>query len=199
MEALNRREDYRVEVPAASVREIALWFTPERELKRLAACDLGRPHLTLSRLGPGRMTLTDLSIRGFGLLLALPEEAVQKLLGAKACMTYVQLWDQSAEDPHGVLSVFTYNLLARVAPKDGNLFLGVRFKRFAVASRLDKSLDFLDAGVCGVTALTHWCDNVARGAKAGPGRRGGGLDLDNLLTEIEAELAHPADLGEENP
>jgi hypothetical protein len=137
------------------------------------------------------MSLSDLSIRGFGLLASIPQEAIDRLLSVKACFSYLQLWDPSADDPYGVLSVFTYNELVRVAQKDGALFLGARFVRFAVGSRLEKSLEFLDAQSCGVTALARWCDNVSRGLVVEPGRHCGGLDMDNLLTEIETALTNP--------
>jgi hypothetical protein len=58
-----------------------------------------------------------------------------------------------------------------------------------VGSRLEKTLEFLDAQACGVTALARWCDNVARGAMAEPGRHRAGLDMDHLLEEVEAALA----------
>lgn len=197
MESSNRRADYRVEVPGSYVREIAVWFCPCKNYVRLSAGELARPHLLSSRLGSGRMVLSDLSIRGFGLMASIPQEAIEKLLSAKACFSYLQLWDPSADDPYGVLSVFTYNDLVRVAEKDGALFLGSRFVRFAVGSRLEKSLEFLDAQACGVTALAHWCDNISRGKAIAPGRPCGGLDMDNLLTEIETALTNSCQGGEE--
>jgi len=198
MESSNRRADYRVEVPSVYVREIAVWFCPRKEYMRLSAAELGMPHLLSSRLGPGRMALSDLSIRGFGLLASIPQEAIDKLLSVKACFSYIQLWDPSTEDPYGVLSVFTYNELVRVADKDGALFLGARFMRFAVGSRLEKCLDFLDANTCGVSALAHWCDNLSRGGSVEPGHKSKGLDMDNLLTEIKTALADPGQVDEVN-
>lgn len=197
MESSNKRTDYRVEVPASYVRELAVWFCPPGEYVRLGAVELGRPHLTMSKLGSGRMTLTDLSIRGLGMHAVLPPEVSARLLSAKDCFTYVKLWDPSADDPYGVLSVFTYNQLVRVAEKDDGLFLGARFLRFAVGSRFEKALDFLDAQACGVTALTRWCDNIARGVASMPGRHNDGLDMDNLLAEVEAALAGPSQPDEE--
>ena len=164
---------------------------------RLGVAELGRPHLTMSMLGSGRMTLTDLSIRGLGMHTALPTDVTAQFLSAKACFLYLQFWDPTADDPYGVLSVFTYNNLVRVAEKDGGLFLGARFVRFAVGSRLEKTLEFLDAQVCGVSALARWCDNIARGVHVEPGHHYGGLDMDNLLAEIETAAGAPSEQGEE--
>jgi len=189
VEASNRRADFRVEVPPVFLNELAIWFCQEKDYVRLSASELGRPHLTLTRLGSGRMTVSDLSIRGMGMHVALPPEATAKLASAKACFIYLQLADPTADDPYGILSVFTYSALVRVAPRDGGIFLGARFVRFAVGSRLEKTLEFLDAQACGVTALARWCDNVARGAMAEPGRHRAGLDMDHLLEEVEAALA----------
>jgi hypothetical protein len=151
----------------------------------------------MSMLGSGRMALTDLSTRGLGMVAVLPPAGMAQFLSAKACFTYLQLWDPTADDPYGVLSVFTYNNLVRVAEKDGGLFLGARFVRFAVGSRLEKTLEFLDAQVCGVSALARWCDNVARGIHVEPGHHYGGLDMDNLLAEIETATSTPGEQGEE--
>lgn len=189
MEASNRRADFRVEVPPVFLNELAIWFCQEKDYVRLSAAELGRPHLTLTRLGSGRMIVSDLSIRGMGLNVALPPQATAKLTSAKACFIYLQLADPTADDPYGILSVFTYSALVRVAPRDDGIFLGARFVRFAVGSRLEKTLEFLDAQSCGVTALARWCDNVARGAMAEPGRHRAGLDMDHLLEEVEAALA----------
>ena len=193
----DKRTDYRVEVPASFVRELAVWFCPLRDYVRISASELGRPHLTLSKLSGGRMTLSNLSIRGFGMHVILPPQVTATLLSAKACCTYLQLWDPTAEDPYGVLSVFTYNHLVRVLEKDGGLSLGGRFMRFAVGSKIEKALDFLDAQSCGVTALARWCDNIARGVHVEPGRHYGGMDLDNLLVEVENALTNPCDPSEE--
>lgn len=197
MDSTNRRADYRVEVPGGFVRELAVWFCPEKDYLRLAAAELGRPHLTLGTLGSGRMTLSDLSIRGMGMHAILPREETDRFLAAKACFTYLKLWDPTTQDPFGVLSVFTYNRLLRVAAQDEGLFLGVRFERFAVGSRLDKTLEFLDAKSVGVMALARWCDNLARGVQIPQSRHGGGLDMDNLLAEVEHALADPGFSGKE--
>lgn len=197
MESSNRRADYRVAVPDSLVRELAVWFCPQKEYMRLGAAELGRPHLTMSMLGSGRMILTDLSIRGLGMHAVLHQDVVAQFLSAKACFTYLQLWDPTADDPYGVLSVFTYNNLVRVAEKDGGLILGARFVRFAVGSRLEKTLEFLDAQVCGVSALARWCDNVARGVHVEPGHHYGGLDMDNLLAEVETATSTSGEQGEE--
>lgn len=198
MDSSNRRVDYRVEVPGEFVRELAVWFCPEKNYVRLTAAELGRPHLTLGTLGSGRMTLSDLSIRGMGMHAVLPREETDKFLAAKACFTYLKLWDPTAQEPFGVLSVFTYNSLLRVAAQDEGLFLGIRFERFAVGSRLDKALEFLDAKSVGVTALARWCDNLARGGQFHQGRSRGGLDMENLLSEVEHALAAPDLSGKEN-
>jgi hypothetical protein len=197
MESSNRRADYRVEVPASLVRELAIWSCPGKDILRLGAAELGLPHLVMSRLGAGSVTLSDLSIRGMGIHVDLPHDVTSKLLAAKACFTYLQLLDSSFEDPYGILSIFTYCNLVRVAHVDGRLFLGVRFVRFAVGSRLEKALEFLDAQCCGVTALARWCDNLARGAHVMPDRHDVGLDLDHLLEEVELALAHSRKPGEE--
>ncbi|MFP5220702.1 MAG: hypothetical protein ACLGSA_00275 [Acidobacteriota bacterium] len=197
MEGSNRRTDYRVAVPEAYLRELAIWFCPARDYIRLGAAELGRPHLSLSKLGQGRIVLMDLSIRGLGLHASLPSDAVSRLLESKTCFVYLKLWDPSIEDPYGELSVFTYNQLTRVAQTSGGLFLGSHFLRFAVGSRLDKALEFLDAKACGVSHLAHWCDNILRGGFSGPVRPCGGLDMDNLLAEIETALAHPCTAGED--
>jgi hypothetical protein len=189
MESLNKREDHRVEVPASLVRELAVWFCPEKEVIRLGVAELGMPHLTLSRLGAGRIALSDLSIRGMGIHMDLPQDLATRLMAAKTCFTYMQLSDSSVDDPYGVLSVFTYNLLAHVDRVDNGLFLGVRFVRFAVGSRLEKTLEFLDAQCCGVSALARWCDNLDRGTHVLPGRHDAGLDMDHLLEEVKLALA----------
>jgi len=197
VQSSNRRTDYRVAVPEAYLRELAIWFCPGRDYVRLSAAELGRPHLSLSKMGKGSFVLMDLSIRGLGLHATLPPEVVSKLLAAKTCFIYLKLWDPSADDPYGELSVFTYNQLTRVAQTDGGLFLGSHFLRFAVGSRLEKALEFLDAKSCGVTHLARWCDNILRGGFSGPARPCGGLDMDNLLAEIEAALTHQCTAGEE--
>ncbi len=189
MEASNRRADYRVEVPSIFLNELAIWFCQEKDYVRLAAAELGRPHITLSRLGSGKMTMSDLSIRGLGLHVELPAQVTAKLASAKACFIYMQLADPTADDPYGILSVFTYSALVRVAPQEDGIFLGARFVRFAVGSKLEKTLEFLDAQACGVTALARWCDNVARGRLAEPGRHRVGLDMDHLLDEVETALS----------
>jgi len=197
VESSNRRADYRVAVPDSLVRKLAVWFCPQKEYKRLGAVELGRPHLTMSTLGSGRMILTDLSIRGLGMYAVLSQDIADQFLSAKTCFTYLQLWDPTADDPFGVLSVFTYNNLARVAEKDEGLIIGARFVRFAVGSRLEKALDFLDAQVCGVSALARWCDNIARGVQLEPGRHYCGLDMDNLLAEIETVTGATSEQGGE--
>jgi hypothetical protein len=151
----------------------------------------------MSMLGSGRIALTDLSIRGLGMHAILPQDIAAQFLSAKTCFTYLQLWDPTADDPFGVLSVFTYNNLVRVAEKDEGLIIGARFVRFAVGSRLEKALEFLDAQVCGVSALARWCDNVARGVHVEPGHHYCGLDMDNLLAEIETATSTPGEEGEE--
>ena len=197
MQSSNKRTDYRVAVPEAYLRELAIWFCPPKDYIRLPAAELGRPHLALSKLGAGRIVLHDVSIRGLGLHVSLAPQVTSKLLAAKACFIYLQLWDPSAEDPYGVLSVFTYSQLTRVAEVGDGLFLGAHFLRFAVGSRLEKSLEFLDAQSCGVSPLARWCDNILRGGFIGPGRHCGGLDMDNLLAEVDAALAQPCPQDEE--
>jgi len=197
VQSSNRRTDYRVAVPEAYLRELAIWFCPGRDYVRLSAAELGRPHLCLSKMGKGSFVLMDLSIRGLGLHAALPPEVASKLLAAKTCFIYLKLWDPSADDPYGDLSVFTYNQLTRVAQTEGGLLLGSHFLRFAVGSRLEKALDFLDARSCGVSHLAHWCDNILRGGFSGTARYCSGLDMDNLLAEIEAALTHPCTAEEE--
>jgi len=198
VEASNRRADFRVEVPPVFLNELAIWFCREKDYVRLSASELGRPHLTLTRLGSGSMTVSDLSIRGMGMHVTLPPQATAKLTSAKACFIYLQLADPTADDPYGILSVFTYSALVRVASREDGIFLGARFVRFAVGSRLEKTLEFLDAQSCGVTALARWCDNVARGAMAEPGRHRAGLDMDHLLEEVEAALASAGTQSGEN-
>jgi hypothetical protein len=195
-ESSKNRADYRVAVPEAYLKELAVWTCPAREYVRLSAADLGPPHLALSRLGAGRLVLQDLSIRGLGLLANLPDGAPDVLSTAGTCFFYLQLWDPSAEDPYGTLSVFTYSQLVQTAQTPHGLFLGARFLRFAVGSRLEKALEFLDAQSCGVSTLARWCDNILRGGFAGPGRPCGGLDLDNLLAEIDLSLAHSCPSGD---
>lgn len=197
MQSSNRRTDYRVAVPEAYLRELAIWFCPGRDYVRLSAAELGRPHLALSKMGKGSFVLMDLSIRGLGLHATLPPEVASKLLAAKTCFIYLKLWDPSVDDPYGELSVFTYNQLTRVAQTDSGLLLGSHFLRFAVGSRLEKTLEFLDARTCGVSHLAHWCDNILRGGFSGTNRFCSGLDMDNLLDEIEAALAHPCTAEEE--
>ncbi|GFK94155.1 hypothetical protein NNJEOMEG_01995 [Fundidesulfovibrio magnetotacticus] len=187
-DASNRRADYRVEVPASHLRELALWPGPAEEHVRVTPACLGRPRLTLSRLGHGRLLLTDLSIRGLGMLLHLRPEDAEWLRQARKVYIYLQLWDPTHDDPFGVLSVFTSCHLVRVADTPRGLFAGARFLRFAVGSRLEKALEFLDARMAGVTALARWCDNIARGEQPVAERRYPGLDLDNLLAEIENAL-----------
>jgi len=185
----NRRADHRTPVPGTYVREIALWFCAEEGHLRLRLEDLGRPHLRLTKLGTGRMALSDVSVRGMGLTLSLPPQVVQGLLGAKAMHAYLQLWDPTADNPTGVLSVFAYCHLVRVAPVSEGLFLGARFTRFAVPSNHDKSMDFLDATRCGINDLAHWCDNIDRGVIFEAGLAAGGLDMDNLMAEVENALS----------
>ena len=185
----NRRADHRVPVPENYVREIALWFCAENEPLRLHLEELGRPHLRLSKLGSGRMVLSDVSVRGLGLTLALPPQVVQGLLPAKAMRVYLQLWDPTADNPGGLLSVFAYCQLTRVAAVADGLFLGARFIRFAMPSKHEKSMDFLDATRCGINDLARWCDNIDRGVVFEARLSNGGLDMDNLLSEVENVLA----------
>ncbi len=188
----NRRTDHRVGVPENYVREIALWFCADNEPLRLSLEELGRPHLRLSKLGSGRMVLSDVSVRGLGLTLALPQQVVEGLLAAKAMHVYLQLWDPSADAPGGLLSIFAFCHLVRVAPGTDGLFLGARFKRFAIPSKHDKSMDFLDATRCGINDLARWCDNLDRGVLFETHLASGGLDMDNLLAEVENTLAGQA-------
>lgn len=195
MDDVNRRTEYRVVVPGDFLREAAVWFCPEEEYVRLDVSRLGPPDIVFSRIEPGLMVLTDLSIRGFGLRLKLPEQVLARMQSEKNCFTWLQLWDPGIEDPYGVLSVFTYNQLSHAQEEDGTLVLGGEFVRFAVGSHFDKTLDFLDAQTCGVSALAHWCDNIARGLRPEPGGQYAGLDLDNLLVEVEnaaKQMCHEA-------
>lgn len=185
----NRRTDHRVTVPGNYVREIALWFCADEEHLRLSLEELGRPHLRLTKLGSGRMVLSDVSVRGMGLTLALPPQVVQGLLPAKAMRAYLQLWDPTSDAPGGVLSIFAFCQLTRVAAVSDGLFLGARFRRFAIPSKHDKSMDFLDATRCGINDLARWCDNIDRGVVFEAKLANGGLDMDNLLAEVENALA----------
>lgn len=198
MEESNRRMDYRVPVPGELIQELALWACPREDYVRLGIEDLGRPALALSAQPSGSMSVSDLSIRGMALQLALSEPSTAPLEGAQALFAYLRLSDPDAYDPDGVLSVFVYCTPVRSVRQDGALFLALRFLRFAVASRQDKSLDFLDAQACGVNALARWCDNVARGLFRPEALLRPGLDMDNLLGEIEHALAAPEDGREEN-
>ena len=191
----NRRADHRVTVPENYVREIALWFCAEKEHLRLNLEELGRPHLRLTTLGAGRMLLSDVSVRGMGLTLALPPQVVQGLLPAKAMRVYLKLWDPTADAPDGVLSVFAYCQLVRVAAVASGLFLGARFTRFAIPSKYDKSLEFLDATRCGINDLARWCDNIDRGVVFEAELAKGGLDMDNLMPELENALAAAASVA----
>ena len=195
MQDEQRRSDFRVAVPEGSVRELALWFCPDRDFVRLSVAELGQPELALTRLGSGRMAVADLSIRGMGLLVDFPQLFMDRLVELDGLLAYLQLWDPSAEDPHGVLSVFVHCHLARLAPKDDGYFLGTRFVRFAVASRHEKAMEFRDAERCGVGDLARWCDNVARGLTFTGSRPLGGLDMDHLL----AEIAAPGDAAAPEP
>lgn len=198
MEESNRRKDYRVLVPGELIEELALWPCPEQEYVRLGVERLGRPEFALSSRGPGSLAVSDLSIRGMGLLVSAPDELPPGLAGATALFAYMRLADPDSWDPHGVLSVFVYCSLVRTARQGGSLFLALRFLRFAVASRLDKSLDFLDAQSCGVNSLARWCDNVARGLYHPEALKRPGLDMDDLLGEIERALSSPGGAPKES-
>lgn len=182
------RSDHRIPVPEGYVREIALWFCEQKDYLRLRLEDLGRPDLRLTKLGSGRMVLFDVTVRGMGLSLEPAPESVQGILSAQAMHAYLQLWDPTTDDPNGVLSVFAHCRLAKVEPIADRLTLGVRFMRFAIASTHDKSLDFLDATRCGINDLARWCDNIDRGVIFEAELAGGGLDMDNLLAEVENVL-----------
>jgi len=181
-----QRADYRVEVPATSVREVAFWPCADSAYARLDILDLGLPSATLSGLGPERLSLCDLSIHGLGLTIDPPGEMRPSLVQGATCFTWLQLWDTSPANPYGVLSLFTLNRMCSVSPRDERLFLGLRFLRFALGSKREKTLEFRNAQQGGVPLLARWCDNLLRGAASHePGHQSGGLDLDNLLDEIE--------------
>jgi len=116
-----------------------------------------------------------------------PGEA-EPLRRARACSVYFKLWDPVLDDPDNVLSVFTSCRLVSMTEQDGFLLFGASFKRFAVGSRFEKALEFLDASAAGVAALAPWCDNLVRGTLPHAERRQPGLDLDNLLSEIHNSL-----------
>ena len=182
------RSDYRVAVPPSYLRELALWLDPLVGRTRIPIACLGPPLLTLSRLGHARLSLTDLSVRGLGMMVKPGPEESALLLQAEACCIYFQLWDPSLDDPDQVLSVFTSCGLVNRSEADGFLLFGASFRRFAVGSRFEKALEFLDARPAGVAALAPWCDNLVRGALPQGERRHPGLDLDKLLTEIHTAL-----------
>lgn len=188
MTADNRRADFRIGVPAQYVRQMAVWTCADLSPLRLGLAELGTPLLLLAKREAAPVSLLDISIQGLGLSVAPSHPGVEALVKAEACHIYLKLWDPSVDQPYGVLSVFTSNRIVRVARRENALFLGTRFVRFAVGSRLEKELEFLDAQVCGVTALAHWCDNLSRGEFAHPGQARTGLDLDNLLAELSYVL-----------
>ena len=188
MTADNRRADFRIGVPAHYVRQMAVWTCAELAPIRLGLAKLGAPLLLQSKREDAAVRLLDISIQGLGLSVSPSLPGVEALVKAEACHIYLKLWDPSVDQPYGVLSVFTSNRIVRVVRREDTLFLGTRFVRFAVGSRLEKELEFLDAQVCGVTALADWCDNLSRGEFAHPGEARTGLDLDNLLAELSFVL-----------
>ncbi|WP_459933515.1 hypothetical protein [Fundidesulfovibrio butyratiphilus] len=194
------RSDFRVVVPADLIREVAVWFSPEPQSPRLAVAVLGPPRLRYSMLGPTRMAVTDLSIRGLGLRLTLPERMLLRVSGVKHMFVYMQLWDPSADDPHGLLTIFTSCLVKRAVIEHESLLLGAVFSQFAVGSHYEKALEFLDAKRCGVSELAAWCDKVSRGVTYRGDTDHPGLDIENLLAEVErAQSRPPASEPEENP
>jgi len=185
----NRRADFRIGVPAHYVRQLAVWPSAGAAMIRLSLADLGAPLMACAAGPDGAMRLMDISVQGLGLCVKLPHPCADILEKAAFCHTYLKLWDPSLEDPYSVLSVFTCNRIMRVVRRDGWLLVGARFMRFAVGSRLEKELEFLDAQICGVSVLARWCDNLARGEFSHPGQARTGLDLDNLLAELSYVLA----------
>lgn len=194
------RSDFRVVVPADLIREVAVWFAPEPQGVRLAVTALGHPHLRHSMLGPTRMAVTDLSIRGLGLRLTLPERMLLRLSGLKHMFVYLQLWNPSADDPHGLLTTFISCQIKRAVIEHESLLLGSVFSLFAVGAHHEKSLEFLDAKRFGVTELAGWCDKVSRGVTYRGDTEHPGLDIENLLAEVERALSRPTSREpEENP
>ena len=179
------RSDFRVGVPGEYIREVALWACKPLEYLRLDVSALGRPHLRYTLLGPERMGVTDLSIRGMGLRLTLPDRILARVQSIQTVFAYFQLWDPSVDDPHGLLTIFTYCMVKRVAPSPDGVLLGITFSRFAVGSRHEKALEFLDAERFGVTELASWCDKVSRGLSFRGDPDYPGLSLENLLAEVE--------------
>ncbi|WP_243312143.1 hypothetical protein [Fundidesulfovibrio agrisoli] len=195
MTADNRRADFRIGVPAHYVRQMAAWTCADLAPLRLGLARLGSPLLLQSKREEAAVRLLDISIQGLGLSIDPSHPGVEALVKAEACHIYLKLWDPSVDQPYGVLSVFTSNRIVRVVRREDRLLLGTRFVRFAVGSRLEKELEFLDAQVCGVTALAHWCDNLSRGEFANPGEARTGLDLDNLLAELSYVLSSGGGAG----
>lgn len=186
MENAALRADYRIVVPPGYVRQLALWFCADKDYYRLEVRELGRPDLAMALLDSGLLTVSDLSIRGVGLDLSLPFAEAEKFQQGGTLFLFLKLWDPLAEDPSSLLSVFTFCRLMRVESKETHLSLGLRFERFAQGSKNEKALEFRDARRCGVSDLTRWCDNLARGAFRQAELASKGLDLDNLLAEVEA-------------
>ncbi|WP_243438609.1 hypothetical protein [Fundidesulfovibrio soli] len=191
----NRRADFRIGVPAHYVRQMAVWPCADLSPLRLGLTGLGAPLLLQAKREEAAVRLLDISIQGLGLCVDPSLPGVEALVEAAACHIYLKLWDPSVEQPYGVLSVFTSNRIVRVVRREDALFLGTRFVRFAVGSRMEKALEFLDAQVCGVSALAHWCDNLSRGGFAHPGQARNGLDLDNLLAELSYVIASAGGAG----
>lgn len=194
------RSDFRVVVPADLIREVAAWFAPEPQSARLPVVALGNPHLRYSMLGPTRMAVTDLSIKGLGLRLTLPERMLLRMSGVKHMFLFMQLWDPSADDPHGLLTTFISCQVKRAVIEHESLLLGALFSRFAVGSHHEKALEFLDAKRCGVSELAAWCDKVSRGVTYRGDTEHPGLDIENLLAEVDrAQRRPPTSEPEENP
>lgn len=186
----NRRADFRIHVPPRYVRQVAVWPCTESGAIRLPLERLGHPAILCTPHRPCPLEIQDISIQGLGLLMHASDAQAPPLAEGSFCHIYLQLWDPAADDPYRVLSVFTRNRVARVASLADGTFVGTRFVRFAVGSRLEKELEFLDAEVCGVNALARWCDNITRGEFIEhPGEARNGLDLDNLLAELSYVLA----------
>ena len=178
------RSDYRVPVPPGYVRELALWYCQDKKYYRMDVQVLGHPDIVANKMCADILKVNDLSIRGMGLDLRISCEA--KFQQGQTLFVYLKLWDPLGEAINSLLSIFTFSRLMRLETNDLILSLGLRFESFAQGSNFEKALEFRDATRWGISDLARWCDNLARGSFTQAEQASKGLDLDNLLAEIEA-------------
>ena len=177
-----RRQSFRIDPPAALVKELAIWFMSEAQDRTLTLEALGFPHI-LSINATNDIKIINIS--SLGLKVAVPREQLPPVHLIKCGHCYVYLKLRSPIPGKCNMQCLMVGLtLLGVSEVDGLVHFRGKITSRAMAAHSSKSFLLFNVERFGVKELSVWCKEIARMGRGILPPISVGLDMEYVLAEI---------------